>query len=171
MFLEFNHTTTYLFYEPWNCSNPALVVILTVDEKKNRYTLFVRKPFTKEEVRGFLGCFFLLRIHKAHNYQKTWSESRAQYHVCLQELMTCQIFELIEVCFCTLSTTEEEEASKEDQLWKIQPLYDHIKYRCFDLYQPLQHLSVSRWENSKKQSTFFSIWKISQWNGDLSIGL
>ena len=30
------------------------------DEKKNRYALFMRKPFTKEEVRVFWGCLILL---------------------------------------------------------------------------------------------------------------
>ena len=30
------------------------------DEKKHRYALFMRKPFTKEGVRAFLGCLILL---------------------------------------------------------------------------------------------------------------
>ena len=82
------------------------------DEKKNRYALFMRKPFTKEEVRAFLGCLILLGIHNVRNYRKVWSESRAQYLVRLQELMTCQRFELIGTFLHV--TIEEEEASKED---------------------------------------------------------
>ena len=124
------------------------------DEKKNRYTLFMRKPFTKEEVRAFLGCLILLGIHNVRNYRKAWSESRAQYLVRLQELMTCQRFELIGT-FLHIVTTEEEEASKEDPLRKIRPLYDHIKQRCFDLYQPLQQLSVDERMVKSKARTHF----------------
>ena len=129
------------------------------EEKKNRYALFMRKPFTKEEVRAFLGCLILLGIHNVHNYRKAWSESRAQYLVRLQELMTCQRFELIGT-FLHIVTVEEEEAAKDDQLRKIRPLYDHIKQRCLDLYQPLQHLSVDeRMVKSKARSHFVQYMK------------
>lgn len=61
-----------------------------------------------------------------NEYRKAWSESRVQYLVRLQELMTCQRFELIGT-FLHIVTVEEEEAAKDNQLRKIQPIYDHIK--------------------------------------------
>lgn len=141
------------------------------EQKKKRYALFMRKPITKEEVKAFLGCLILLGIHNVRNYRKAWSASRAQYLIRLQDLMTCQRFELIGT-FLHIVTIEEEEAMKDDQLRKIRPLYDHIKKRCLDLYQPLQHLSVDeRMVKSKARSHFVQYMRTNPLNGALSTGL
>ena len=140
------------------------------EQKKKRYNLFMRKPLIKEDVKAFSGCLILLGIHNVRNYRKAWSESRAQYLVRLHDLMTCQRFELIGA-FLHIVTIEEEEAMKDDQLRKIRPLYDHIKERCLDLYQPLQHLYVDeRMVKSKARSHFVQymkdkpvIWGFKYW--------
>ena len=139
---RFRHSLFELFFDDESVSRIVRSTLSYAEsrkEQKKRYTLFMTKPLTNEEVKAFLGCLILLGIHNVWNYRKAWSESRAQYFICLQDLMTCQRFELIGTF---LHVVTIEEAMKEDQLRKIRPLYDHIKERCLDLYQPLQHLSV-----------------------------
>ena len=111
------------------------------EHKKNRYTLFMRKELTKKECKSFLGSLILLGIHGVRNYRKAWSASKAQFLVRLQDLMSCQRFELIGT-FLHIVTNEEEVASEGDPLKKIRPLPEYIKQRCSELYQPLQQISI-----------------------------
>ena len=75
------------------------------------------------------------------NHRKAWSSARAQVLCRLGELMTCQRFELLG-CFLHVVTPKEEEDMASDRLRKIFPLVDHVKAKCLEYYQPLQHLSV-----------------------------
>ena len=59
----------------------------------------------------------------------------------LSDLMTCQTFELIG-CFLHVIPIEEEIKMASDCHRKIRHLQNHIKKKCRELYQPLQHLSV-----------------------------
>ena len=128
-----------------NCSQYTVLCQKQEGRKEEPVCSFYEKAIYQRRSKSLLGLFDPARIHNVRNYRKAWSESRAQYLVRLQELMTCQRFELIGT-FLHIVTIEEEEASTEDQLRKIRPLYDHIKRRCFDLYQPLQHsLSIREW--------------------------
>ena len=109
--------------------------------KKGRYALFSRKPFTRGILMAFLGVLILLGIHSVRNYRKAWSVSRAQVLIRLNDLMTCQRFELIG-CFLHVISVEEEAAMGSDPLRKIRPLQDYIKKKCLQLYQPFQYLAV-----------------------------
>lgn len=59
----------------------------------------------------------------------------------LNDLMSCQTIELIG-SFLHVITVEEEATMTSDPLRKIRPLLEHIKMKCLQLYQPLQHLAV-----------------------------
>ena len=119
------------------------------ERKKGRYNLFKRKPLTRGVLMAFLGVLILLGIHGVRNYRKAWSEARAQVMIRLNDLMTCQRFELIG-CFLHVITSEEEAAMASDPLRKIRPLQEHIKKKCLQFYQPCQYLSINeRMVNSK----------------------
>ena len=111
------------------------------ERKKGRYNLFKRKPLTRGVLMAFLGVLILLGIHGVRNYRKAWSEARAQVMIRLNDLMTCQRFELIG-CFLHVITSEEEAAMASDPLRKIRPLQEHIKKKCLQFYQPCQYLSI-----------------------------
>ena len=111
------------------------------EEKAKRYELFKRKKLTKKDIMAFIGALILLGIHGVRNHRKAWSSSKAQYLVRLQDLLTCQQFELIGT-FLHVVTKEEEESMQDDRLRKLKPLVDHIKNKCQEYYQPLQQLSV-----------------------------
>ena len=89
---------------------------------------------------AFLGVLILLGIHGVRNYRKAWSEARAQVMIRLNDLMTCQRFELIG-CFLHVITSEEEAAMASDPLRKIRPLQEPIK-KCLQFNQPCQYLSI-----------------------------
>jgi len=59
----------------------------------------------------------------------------------LNDLMTCQRFELIG-CFLHTITTEEEAAMASNPLRKIRPLQKHIKKKCLQFYQPCRYLFI-----------------------------
>ena len=101
----------------------------------------MRKKLTKDEIKAFLCALILLGIHKVRNHRKAWSVSKAQHLSRLQDLMTCQRFELIG-CFLHVVTPEEEEVANGDRLRKLRPYLDHLKTNCLTYYQPLQCLSV-----------------------------
>ena len=90
---------------------------------------------------AFLGCLILLGIHKVRNHRKAWSHSKAQHLIRLQDLMTCQTFELVG-CFLHVVTPKEEQSMSGDRLRKLKPFVNLIKSNCLTFYQPLQHLSV-----------------------------
>ena len=64
-------------------------------EKRRRYNLFMRRKLTVTEMRAFTGALLLLGIHGVKNHRKAWSMAKAQVLVRLQDLLTCQQFELI----------------------------------------------------------------------------
>jgi len=110
-------------------------------KKRKRYELLMRKRLTKDKNKAFLGALILLGIQHVRNHHKAWSVSKAQHLTRLQDLITCQRFELIG-CFLHVATPQEEEASPEDHLRKLRPFLEHLKSNCLTYYQPLQHLSV-----------------------------
>ena len=85
------------------------------ERKKGRYTLFQQKPFTRMVVMAFIGVLILLGIHGVRSHRKAWSEARAQVMIRLNDLMTCQRFELTG-CFLNVITMEEESAMESDPL-------------------------------------------------------
>ena len=107
---------------------------------EKRYDLFTRQQFTKAVLMAFIGALILLGIHRVRNHRKAWSSARAQVIVRLSELMTCQRFELVGSFLHVVSP--EEAAMASDRLKKLRPLLNHIKAKCLEYYQPLQHLSV-----------------------------
>ena len=70
----------------------------------------------------------------------------------LKCLMSRNRFEAIGSFFHVVTLDEETQFS-DHHLKKILPLYEVLRKRCFDLYQPLQELSVDeRMVKSKAQS-------------------
>lgn len=59
----------------------------------------------------------------------------------LNDLMTCQRFELIR-CFLHVITKEEEAAMASDPPKKIRLLREHIKKKCIQFYQTCQYLFI-----------------------------
>jgi hypothetical protein len=109
--------------------------------KPKRYTLFKKRPLSKEELVAFLGALILLGIHSVRNHRKAWSHRKAQLLIRLHDLISCQRFELIGT-FLHAVTPEEEEEMKGDRLRKLLPLIKYVRARCLDLYQPVMELSV-----------------------------
>ena len=110
-------------------------------EKKKRYDLFAKQLLTKAVLMAFIGALILLGIHRVRNHRKAWSSSRAQVIVRLSDLLTCQRFELLG-SFLHVVSPEEEVANASNRLRKLLPLLNHVKDKCLEYYQPLQHLSV-----------------------------
>ena len=129
------------------------------NRKKGRYAIFKKKPLTRGLLIAFLGVLILLGIHGVRNYRKAWSASRAQVMIRLNDLMTCQTFEVIG-SFIHAITIEEECGMVSDPLRKIRPLQDLIKTKCQLLYQPCQFLSIDeRMVKSKARCHFIQYMK------------
>ena len=45
--------------------------------KPKRYTLFKKRPFSKEELMAFLGALILLGIHSVRNHRKAWESLKS----------------------------------------------------------------------------------------------
>ncbi len=68
--------------------------------------------------------------------------------------MTCYQYELIGT-FLHLVTPNEEQQLSGNHFSKILPIYNHLKSRCFDLYQPDRQLSIDeRMVKSKARTSF-----------------
>lgn len=109
--------------------------------KAKHYKLFTKRNRTKEDIMAFIGALILLGIHGVRNHRKAWSCTRAQYLMQVRDLLTCQQFELTGT-FLHVLTKKEEERLASDRLRKLRPLFETIKGKCLEFYQPSQHLSV-----------------------------
>ena len=123
-------------------------------EKAFMYKLYRSKPLDRDEMRRYLGVLILLGINKMRNYSMAWNYKTAQHLPKLVNLMTRHRFEAIS-SFFHLVTPEEEAANSTNPLKKVLPLYNHLKKKCFDLYQPLQELSIDERMVKSKARTFF----------------
>ena len=63
--------------------------------------------------------------------------------ILLSDLLTCQRFELLG-SFLDVVSPEEGWPMHANRLRKLLPLLNHVKDKCFEYYQPHQHLSVER---------------------------
>ena len=82
-------------------------------------------PLTKEEMWRYLGFFQLL---STRNYRQTCNPNSSQVSYMMQYL--------------AFITARQEEEKKDHPLRKVLPLHSHMKEKCFELYQPLAHLSM-----------------------------
>ena len=90
------------------------------DRLKSSYNKFSKCPMTTEELFRFIGALILLGIHGVQNHRFAWSITKAQYMIRLNELLSCERFELIGT-FLHLITPEEEESLSGCKLKKILP--------------------------------------------------
>ena len=72
----------------------------------------------------------------------------------LQQLLSRDRFEQISA-FLHIVTAQEEAQLAPNKLKKILPLHNNIKKKCFDIYQPLQQLSVDERMVKSKARTHF----------------
>ena len=92
------------------------------------------------EMRRFLAVLVLCGINKVRN-RLVWSARNAQVMVGLFHLMSRHCFEAIS-SFLHVVSAEEEQKLSDHPLKKILPLHNRIKEKCFELYHPLQELSI-----------------------------
>ena len=114
------------------------------------------------ELRAFIGALLFLGIHGVKNRRKAWNMAKAQVLVRLQDLLTCQRFELIGV-FLHVVTPEEEVALGDKRLRKPLPFTDMIKKRCLEYYQPTKHLCI----DERMVKSKFSV--VCDWNHPLAV--
>ena len=128
------------------------------ESRKNSYPVtykaFTNLPFNKENLFAFVGSLLLLGIHGVRNYRHAWSSKSAQVLVRLDELLTCRSYEVIGT-FLHLVTPDEESNMSDNKLKKVLPFYNYVKSKCFELYQPLQQLSVDERMVKTKARTQF----------------
>ena len=72
----------------------------------------------------------------------------------LNELMTCEQYELIGT-FLHLVTPAQESSLSGNRLCKILPVHNYIKDRCSELYQPCRQLSIDERMVKSKARTHF----------------
>ena len=135
------------------------------DEMSVSYQNFMSISFTKLELFSYIGCLLLLSLLGVRNHRYGWSTKKAQTVVRLTELMTCAHYELIGTFLHLVTPTEEEELS-ENRLSKILPLYNYLKSRCSDLYQPNIQLSIDERMVKSKARTHFRQYlrnKLTKW--------
>ena len=124
------------------------------ERKKSMYRRLKLRELNKEEMMRFIAVLLLLGITGVRSYRKAWSMKNAQFIIRLNELMSRNRFEAI-AAFFHIVTPEEEGRSIGNPLRKILPLHEHMKQRCFQLYQPLQQVSVDeRMVKSKARTKF-----------------
>ncbi len=111
------------------------------DDLVDSFCKFIKKHFTKAELYCYFGALILLGIHGVRNHRYAWSIQKAQNLVRLNELLTCERFELIGT-FLHLVTPEQEQALSGNKLSKILPIHNHMKSKCAELYQPCRNLSI-----------------------------
>ena len=105
------------------------------------YRRFKVETLTVQEMWRFLAILILLGINKVRNIRQVWNPNNAQVMATLFRLMTRHRFETIASFLHVVSAAEEQQMAN-DPLKKIKPLHDYIKRKCFDLYQPLQEVSI-----------------------------
>ena len=95
-------------------------------------------PLTKEEMWRYLGFFQLL---STRNYRQTCNPNSSQVSYMMQYL--------------AFITARQEEEKKDHPLRKVLPLHSHMKEKCFELYQPLAHLSMDEHMVKSKARSHF----------------
>ena len=110
--------------------------------------------FTKAKLFSYLGALLLLGLHGVRNHRHAWSTKTAQTMIRLNELLTCEQYELIGTFFHLVTPTEESQLSG-NKLCKILPLHKYIKAKCLELYQPSRELSVDERMVKSKARTHF----------------
>lgn len=118
------------------------------------YSKFLKKLFKKAELMSYIGALVLMGLHGVRNHRHAWSSKKAQVLVRLEELLSCDRYEIIGT-FLHLVTPAEEHQLSGDRLCKILPLHNYIKSRCSDLYQPCQQLSIDERMVKSKARTHF----------------